>query len=252
MEIGISQYIEKHKEKRYIWLFTSLFVLLTISPFLAVSQFGRVMTNALICVSLFACSAIISPKRTSLIVAGIVVFVLFVLSQIGTIGSELTTHLTTRIAALLFYIYTLVVISIDVGEGESVDANKLCGAVCIYLLIGLFFSQIFQILIAINPAHFVTSSGATLTSASHNRLELGVNLVYFSFVTLTTMGYGDILPATLASRMLSALEAVVGQIYLAVLVARLVSLYTMRAFEKEQKEKAMDSKESQIVRAVDE
>jgi Na+/H+-dicarboxylate symporter len=67
-----------------------------------------------------------------------------------------------------------------------------------------------------------------LGSVCHNRQELGFDLVYFSFVTLTTMGYGDILPATRISRMLAATEAVIGQIYLAVLVARLVSLYAMR------------------------
>jgi hypothetical protein len=228
MTTDFAGYLRKHKEKRYVWLFITLLALLITSPFLITNDAGRLTVSALVGASLLACAAVISPKRIFLIVAGLVMTLWFCTTQLGLFGLDSMVHMANRVTALLFYVSAVVIISLDVVSGTSVDGNKLCGAVCIYLLIGLLFSQIFQILNSVNPDSFALSSGMALGSVCHNRQELGFDLVYFSFVTLTTMGYGDILPATRISRMLAATEAVIGQIYLAVLVARLVSLYAMR------------------------
>jgi len=99
------------------------------------------------------------------------------------------------------------------GEGR-VDAERICAALCVYLLTGIAFGGIFAALEATAPGSL----------AGPEPLDLGT-AVYFSFVTLATLGYGDIAPAASAARALAVLEAVFGQLYLAVLIARLVSLY---------------------------
>jgi len=101
------------------------------------------------------------------------------------------------------------------GAGKEVGA-RLMGAVVLYLLIGLEWGVIYSILYSYWPGAF-----AGALDAAGYPLE---RWIYFSFVTLTTVGYGDITPVTTAARSLAILEALVGQLYPAVILARLVSL----------------------------
>ena len=99
------------------------------------------------------------------------------------------------------------------GEGR-VDAERVCAALCVYLLAGIAFGGVFAALERLGPGSLAGTGSIDLDDT-----------VYFSFVTLATLGYGDIAPAASATRALAVLEAVFGQLYLAVLIARLVSLY---------------------------
>jgi len=102
-------------------------------------------------------------------------------------------------------------------RAKEVDTEHISAALCVYFLVGLGFGAFFASLDYLQPGSL---SGARTAGA------LGIaDSVYFSFVTLATLGYGDIVPASLAARSLAVLEAVFGQLYLAVLVARLVSIY---------------------------
>jgi hypothetical protein len=101
-----------------------------------------------------------------------------------------------------------------------VDAERIFAALDAYLLAGLVFGVSYWVLEQTWPASF----GA----ASANDLGLA-RAIYFSFVTIATLGYGDVVPATEPAQGLAILEAVAGQMYLAVLVARLVSLYARQA-----------------------
>jgi hypothetical protein len=97
-----------------------------------------------------------------------------------------------------------------------IPAHRIGGAIVVYLLIGILWSRLYYIADMTIPGAFRTSEGAaTLTS-----------YVYFSFVTLATIGYGDISPVHPLVRNLAVLEAVTGQMYIAVLIARLVSAST--------------------------
>ncbi|MGH7289419.1 MAG: potassium channel family protein, partial [Myxococcota bacterium] len=102
----------------------------------------------------------------------------------------------------------------NVLAAGRVDGERICAALCVYLLAGIAFGGIFATLDALGPGSLAGVGPIDLDDA-----------VYFSFVTLATLGYGDIAPATSATRALAVLEAVFGQLYLAVLIARLVSLY---------------------------
>jgi hypothetical protein len=101
--------------------------------------------------------------------------------------------------------------------GVAVDQERILAALDAYLLAGLLFGLAYRVLELVWPGSF---GGA-------RPLDLG-GALYFSFVTLATLGYGDIVPVSPPARGLSVVEAVSGQMYLAVLVARLVSLYAQR------------------------
>jgi hypothetical protein len=106
----------------------------------------------------------------------------------------------------------------DVLRAEAVTWDKINGALCAYLLIGLTWGLLFAWVGLRDPQAF---SGSGLVAADYP----GSPMIYYSFVTLTTLGYGDITPVSHAARTLAWLEAAFGQIYLVILVARLVSLH---------------------------
>jgi hypothetical protein len=104
------------------------------------------------------------------------------------------------------------------GAGR-ITYHRVIGAILLYLTIGIVFVALYTLVGALAPGSF---EGISV----HDRVSLPPDLVYFSFTTLTTLGYGDILPVHPFARSLSNLEAIVGQLYPATLLARLVSLET--------------------------
>ena len=102
--------------------------------------------------------------------------------------------------------------------GTEMNANRLFGAVCIYLMLGVNWALMYGGLHMMDPDSF---SGALGSNAS----DAGGDWIYYSFVTLTTLGYGDILPVSSIARALAYSQAIVGVFYMAVLVAALVSTY---------------------------
>jgi hypothetical protein len=96
--------------------------------------------------------------------------------------------------------------------------HRVVGAVLLYLIIGTTFVALYGFVALATPQAF------TNLPALHGNFAVAGNLVYFSFVTLTTTGYGDIAPLHPFARSLANVEAIIGQIYPATLLARLVTL----------------------------
>ena len=113
----------------------------------------------------------------------------------------------------------LLVLAIAVGinvfaRGHAVG-DRVFGAIVLYLMLGVMWAFVYAMLNTLLPNAFTEGAGRTRGIA---------DWVYFSFVTLTTVGYGDIVPIARAARSLAMLEALVGQLYPAIIIARLVSL----------------------------
>lgn len=119
--------------------------------------------------------------------------------------------------AVAFGILVFLVLN-RVFRAGPITVQRIEGAVAVYLLFGLMWAEVYQFLDLLNPGAFQFPSGA---AGASDRLSL---LLYFSFVTLTTLGYGDIVPVHPAARSLAMLEALTGQLYPAILIARLVSM----------------------------
>ncbi|HXZ80893.1 MAG TPA: potassium channel family protein [Terriglobales bacterium] len=99
-----------------------------------------------------------------------------------------------------------------------VNIHRIQGAICAFLLLGLMWATAYGIAQIVHP-------GAIQLPPSHTGSgKPGSEFIYYSFVTLTTLGYGDMIPTIPATRSLATLEALVGQLYPAILIARLVSL----------------------------
>ena len=101
---------------------------------------------------------------------------------------------------------------------QAVTKDVLYAATAVYLLLGAFFVPIYGLIETLQPGSFV--DGAAPQTFVHWQ-----QFIYYSYATLTTLGYGDILPLTLWARSAVSLEAIIGVLYIAILMARLVGLY---------------------------
>jgi len=127
--------------------------------------------------------------------------------------------------AVVFMAYVVWAIMSVVVRPGPVTMDKIYGAICVYLLLGMLWAHLYGILEIAQPGSFSFSgstSPRTLVEQSDYR-DLEQDLGYYSYVTLTTLGYGDITPVTHRARQLSWLEALFGQLYIAITIARLVA-----------------------------
>jgi voltage-gated potassium channel len=112
---------------------------------------------------------------------------------------------------------------------KQASGDAIFGAVCGYLLLGIIWSVLYSAVETASPGSFTISSPGSADAAAA-RLDRG-DLSYYSFITLATVGYGDVTPATPLARTLAWIEAVTGQFYLAVLVAGLVGFKVTQAMK---------------------
>jgi hypothetical protein len=106
-------------------------------------------------------------------------------------------------------------------HARSADTDTICAALCLYLLCALNWGILYAIIETASPGSF--SLGAV--GAEHTLLQ---NMTYFSFITIATLGYGDILPLADTARVWASLESVFGQLFIAIVLARLVALQISR------------------------
>jgi hypothetical protein len=128
------------------------------------------------------------------------------------------------VLSALFFVYLIWNILRDISTGERPTAERIFGALCAYVFIGVVFALLYAHLEYRDPSMsaFAASNEAIVESAASETSLLSV-FIYFSFVTLTTLGYGDITPVSDAARTLAWMEALIGQLYLAVMVAGFVA-----------------------------
>lgn len=147
------------------------------------------------------------------------------LAVVGIVVSLAATQIEVRaleLLAMLAFVAFLVVAIFEalrkVIRAPFINANRVIGAVCVYLMLGLLWGAIYAVLHTVSPDSFILPAHEvdTLTTSTWN---------YYSFVTLTTLGYGEIVPVSATARTLAFAEAVTGQLYVAILVAGLVGAY---------------------------
>lgn len=206
---------EKYHRHRFAGLFLTLLFTLGGYPLLKALGFGFSFLEAMLIANLVAATASVARERgfRVLLVLGLAILVLRGLQVL--VGARVLLPLSEAVWVLACLLATAAAARHALGAG-AVDGERIFAALDVYLLAGLMFSMGYWMLDRAWPMSFTAHStaGFDLPQA-----------IYFSFVTIATLGYGDIVPASEAARGLAILEAVGGQTYIAVLVARLVSSY---------------------------
>jgi len=132
-----------------------------------------------------------------------------------------------RALTLPFFAYTVVILIKQLMSARSAGSGELYGAASTYLLIGLTFGLVYMLLESAAPGSFSFPDHSAGTRES---------LFYFSYVTLVTLGYGEITPVTDVARSFSIMEAIMGSLFLTMLVARLVGLFTSAQSQEREEE----------------
>ncbi len=204
-------------QSRSLYLLVSLIVLILASPFFEGTRIGHFALDGLLFFVLLSAVNAVSDSRQIRITA----FALAILAMLLMWANAADPSSPGRLTGLSLYVAlsaaTICLVLRRIVLAPIVDFEILCAGASLYLLIGVTWTLTYIFLDTIDPSSF-----EALTPA----LEKGwTEFVYFSFATLTTLGYGDISPDTPFVRIWAVMEAVTGVLYIAVMVARLVSLY---------------------------
>jgi hypothetical protein len=208
---------------RFLFLLISLILWFVLSPFLE----GLLRLSTLF--DLFVTFILLSGVFAVIQKKGVFIFGL--IFAISTIILRWSIHflnissleMVNHILGILFMGFIVGIILSYLFKEEEITRDVIMAAICGYFLIGLLWVGVYVLLEVIEPNSFQISQ-------AHSEAEQ--NFTYYSFVTLTTLGYGDITPLSTPAQSLSLLEAVMGQLYLAILIARLVGIHIAQSHTK--------------------
>ncbi len=223
---------------RYFYLLVSMIVMLIAVPLVETWQGGLMILMSLVLVTMSLAIYAISGKRYYICIASILALpplFLSMLALFGVFGFTRESPVFLYIAMPLFSLFWLFITFLILRTflSESIfTRDKICGAVCVFLLIGVSWATIYLNIQNLAPESFylITPGEAAIPHITVSQA------IYFSFLTMATMGYGDIIPGNNLVRTVAYSQAVVGVLYIAVFIARVVSLYEQQHREHAENE----------------
>lgn len=220
--------------ERYVFLNGSLLTLFVVGPMLGtrVPQMPalRILTTVVLIAALFS----VSRARRSLLIGcglaipgGVLTWLGMVRVSTGMLGLGFAFE-----AAFLGFLAT--VVTRQLLSEDDVSGHAILAGISVYLLMAFLFNYLYFLVELVEPGSFqLYGQAMNLRALATDAGVISHELLYYSFTTLTTVGYGDITPVSQASRGLAALEAVAGQLYIAILVARLVGLHIAKRVRRD-------------------
>ncbi len=207
------------------FLFFSLIAMSLLGPILGTSfyRYGIMeLTFTAVLISVVARSDRGPAQMTISLVLGIPALLSMVSGRFTHAG---LLPMAQSVLVAAFLGYTAYVVLSSILRTRGITSQEVFGALSVYLLLGMTWQFFFALCLQADPGAISFPEGPSSLTSSPAESELTMqNLTYFSFVTLSTLGYGDIVPISRMARTLAWMEAVFGQLFLAVLVARLVGL----------------------------
>jgi hypothetical protein len=205
--------------KRFHWLLAALLLQLVASPFVD-GMAGAIVQDILFLGILLAALGIAGKNwlhRTNCTLTGLCACTVVVKYTTGLMYVDIVGDLLGASVIL----FTAVEVSQYLARQRRVDLDTVLGGLCVYLFIGAMWFVLYSLVVRLNPVAFdFTVHGHNLPDQEQQRL-----LFFFSYVTLLTTGYGDIVPISPVARTLSVLEGIAGQFYMVFFMARLVGLH---------------------------
>jgi hypothetical protein len=233
---GAESFVRRH---RFVLLFVALAAFYVVTPIVHQLREGLhpavppLVEGLLFLTLLFGTVVSVSEGRAwtlfALLLALPVALLWLLGGRVASGGIEVARHLFL----IAFLGYAICVILRAIFDSRKVTFNTVCASLCIYLLLGVVWALAYSVEGVLDPAAFTCIVG---DSKHPEWLRLGrgeTTVLYFSFATLTTLGYGDIVPTSPISRMLASIEAITGQLYLAVLVSRLVGMHIAHSMDQQ-------------------
>lgn len=204
----------------HLFLLVTLLTMIGISPF--IQQYPNLrwlLSFSLILILLAAVRTVVNRKRQFQI--AVVLALLSVSGQVGSFIHDSNGLILVRFAATsVFMFWVCALLLRDIGRrSHTVTLGLILGAINVYLMSAIGFANVYALIEQLQPGSFTGLDGFVTEAGST------IYFMYFSFVTLTTLGFGDVSPLTSYAMTVTYLQAVFGQLYLVVLVSRLVGMY---------------------------
>jgi hypothetical protein len=217
IRIRVRSAVEQVLLQRCMYLFGGVLALIVSVLLLEPSPRARVVVYAANLLLDVAAVATVARSRKALLIAAALA-VPAMAFQTGALGTdELTRPLAGPALTAALYAVTIAYVLRYVFRTDVMTGDKFYGAAAGYLMLGLFYASLYVIVERLHPGAF--AAAAPLAFA---------DLLYFSFTTLTSTGFGDIVPVIRQARALVVLEQITGALFLAILIARLTGVYPPR------------------------
>jgi len=204
-----------------VQLLIALAVLLMSAPFVEELEGGHLILSVLFSLVLLAGVFAVADRKRTLAIALILAVPAITARWINHFRPNLVHPAVFLVCALLLLAFVIGHLLHFILRAPVVTVDVLCASIAAYLMLGLMWTVAYWLVDQVTPGgafSFNTERGVHSMN--------GFTGFYFSFITLSTVGYGDITPVSRAARWLAAMEAMTGLLYVAVLIARLVSLYS--------------------------
>ena len=197
----------------------SLVVLFICAPFVEEFKGGDLVVTGLFSLVLLAGVLAVADRKRILVFAIVLVIPAIAGRWINHFRPDLVSAAVFLTAGLILIAFVVANLLLFVLRAPSVNGEVLCASIAAYLMLGLMWAMAYWLVDQMTPG------GAFAFNAGPQSMK-GFTGFYFSFITLSTVGYGDITPVSRTARWLAAMEAMTGLLYVAVLIARLVALYS--------------------------
>ncbi|MFI5152576.1 MAG: ion channel [Chitinophagales bacterium] len=209
--------------KKYkIYSETSLLGLLILTIFVVPAfpqVFKPIVFNLLFSLIFLACGLSISRSRKSILYAAATLIIVLWISDLLDL---LILNAVFKLLSVLFFVIIVIALITQTVKSKKVTATIIIGSVNGYLLLGLIFSLMVGIISYLQPDGYNFKFQAASTGRV---MEFISEFTYYSFITLTTVGYGDFLPLSPLARALAILISTTGQLYLTILIALLIGKF---------------------------
>jgi hypothetical protein len=191
------------------------------APFVEEIEGGELIVSALFSLVLLAGVVAVADSKRVLVIAIVLAIPAIAGRWMNHFRPDLVPPHVFLTAGLILIAFVVANLLRFVLRAPSVNADVLCASISAYLMLGLMWTLAYWLVDQLTPggAFSFNTNGGT-------RSINGFTGFYFSFITLSTVGYGDITPVSRMARWLAAMEAMTGLLYVAVLIARLVALYS--------------------------
>lgn len=207
---------------KFIYLLFSLLALLIVGAFVHHSRLGNHFFNVMLSATLLASIYVISHDRRFIAIGVVLASLTFASAWLAQLSSSKSWALIAAFMAFVYFMYAATVILIHIFKSAAITVDELLASISTYLLLGIGGAFVFLFLELLDPGALVSTSELVPPISAGGPMS---DYIYYSFTCLTTLGFGDIVPATPEARVFSYLAAVVGQIFLTVLIARFVGLH---------------------------
>ena len=200
---------------RFTILMVAFLCMLVVYPFLDHFQMVQIdfILNIFITLLLISCIHALSISHHEAIVACLVIIPAIFMDWIGVFVDNRRVEIIVDIYKIMAFSYVCYGLLRYALRAGVVDREKIAAAVNVYLFLGLIWRDLYSLV------------GILIPGSYNSELLTQTDFLYYSFVTLSTLGYGDVLPVAGPAKALAYIEAIIGQLYLTILVARLVGLH---------------------------